>query len=125
MLKEQTMDRIRKQHGRVHLYKVSLHTQQQQHQRDQDFEKRVLAEGWYKNNKNGKWYHSDLANYKEKLKTFKKIHKELNTQYCDHSVAFLTETEYKNTVPEARFWSAQRNRTFYNSRPMQDSDLLY
>jgi len=124
-LKNETIEIIKSQHGSVHLYKASTHTQQQQHKRDQDFVKRVLAEGWYKNDKNGKWYHSDITNYKAKLKTFKKIHKATRTQYCDHSVAFLTETQYKNTVPEARFWSAQQNRTFYKSRPMQDSDLVY
>ena len=124
-LKNETMDAVTKQQGKVHWYKASTHTQQQQSKRDQDFERRVTAEGWYKTNKNGKWYHSDITNYKEKLKTFKKIHKATRTQYCDHSVAFLTHKEYENTVPEARFWSAQRNRTFYKTRPMQDSDLLY
>jgi|TARA_Y100001937_G_scaffold44898_1_gene63094 hypothetical protein len=103
-LEDETIQDIKNQYGNVSLYKVSVFTETQQKARQAELKKLYEKKGYA---------------------AYKKAKKDFNTKYCDKSIAFLTRDEEKKLPKSDRFWAAQKNRIFYKSRPLKDSDLVY
>ena len=126
-LESETRNEIRKQHGAVHYYKASQYTEAQQDKRNKQFKQDVTKAGFKYNKLTNKWAYTakDRAGSMAQDKAWKKAKKDTKTKYCDKSIAFLTRDKEKLLSKGKRFWEAQKNRMFYKSRPMQDSDLVY
>lgn len=126
-LKDETMAKIHKEHGAVNLYKASQYTQAQQAKRDKQFAQAVRRAGFTRSARTGRWSYTakDRAGVNQQNKAWKAAKREFDLKYCDKSIAFLTRAEEKQIPKAERFWRAQNNRRFYDTRPMQDSDLVY
>lgn len=131
VLEKETRSAIKEKHGKVSFYKASKITEQQDEANRKEFEKIVTDAGFEKTGNKWHWKNGlklDHKKIKEMEKIFKKAKKDLlSGQYCNDSIAFLTVEEEK-TLPKdnnKRFWAAQKNRVFYNTRPMTDEDLVF
>jgi len=126
-LESETRARILLEHGRVSFYKASQYTQAQQAQRDKQFDQAVRKAGFKWNPQSRKWGFTakDRAGRQAQKKAWDKAKKDSKTKYCDKSIAFLTQAEERKIPKAERFWAAQQNRRFYDTRPLQDSDLVY
>lgn len=126
-MEAETMAKIEKEHGVVNYYKASQHSQAQQAKRQKEFEKAVRRAGFTKSARSDRWSYTakDRAGVNQQKKAWKAANKEFGLKYCDKSIAFLTRAQEKQIPKAERFWAAQANRRFYDTRPMQDSDLVY
>jgi len=122
-MKDATMSKIQQEHGAVNYYKASLYTQAQQAKRDKQFAQAVRRAGFTL--RGDRWAYDPKQSHKDQEKAWKAAKREFDLKYCDKSIAFLTRAEEKQMPKAERFWAAQANRRFYDTRPMQDSDLVY
>jgi hypothetical protein len=126
-LESETRHKIESEHGKVNYYKASQFTEAQQAQRDAEFKQAIQTAGfkWDADSRRYRFTAKDRAGVQAQKKAWNKAKKDSKIKYCDKSIAFLTVDE-ENQIPKAdRFWAAQANRWFYDTRPMQDSDLVY
>ena len=124
-LGSETRNEIRKQHVEVHFYKASKIIESQQEKRQKQLHKAVISAGFKYDVKTNRYSFTGKTQHQAQDKAWKKAKKDFNTKYCDKSIAFLTRDKEKLLSKGKRFWEAQKNRMFYKSRPMQDSDLVY
>jgi len=126
-LEAETRAKVLKRHGKVVWFKASQYTEAQQANRDKQFAQAVKNAGFKQDKTTKRWRYTakDRAGAMAQDKAWKKAKKDFNMKYCDKSIAFLTEAAYLQTPKAERFWAAQKNKVFYDTRPMQDSDLVY
>ena len=131
-LEREAREQIEDKHGLVSYYKVSLFTKEEMEQKHKLFEKLVKEVCFFKNHK-GQWQFNDqraarrdpILGYKEADKAWDDAKKQTRQEYCKNSIAFLTKEEEKTIPKNDRFWEAQKNRVFYKTRPLEDSDLIF
>jgi len=75
--------------------------------------------------KNNKWSYGDTSRSEQLVmqKTFKSLKKEFAVKYRNDALAYLTDSQYKNTAKKDRFWAAQENILQFDTVELAMSDL--
>jgi hypothetical protein len=121
-LEQETRNRIVKQYGSVSWYKAACQSKKEYDKAQEQFETIVKDCGFVLE---GKTWNYKGKNAKQAQKTWNDAKELVKTKYKKNTVAFLTSKEEAKIPKSERFWEAQKNQVEYDSRPLQDSDLVF
>jgi hypothetical protein len=121
-LEQETKNRIKDQYGPVSWYYAASQTKKESDQAKQQFETTVKDCGFVLEGKT--WMYKG-KNHKQAKTVWDDAKKLAKTKYKKNTVAFLTVKEEAKIPKSQRFWEAQKNQVEYDSRPLQDSDLVF